>query len=42
VNPKGAARASDIEGLIESVRATVKSRTGIDLHPEVRIFGKAE
>ncbi|MEO8204003.1 MAG: UDP-N-acetylmuramate dehydrogenase [Betaproteobacteria bacterium] len=41
VNPKGAARASDIEGLIETVRATVKDRTGIDLHPEVRIFGEA-
>src|SRR4051812_8018096 len=35
VNPKGAAKASDIEGLIETVRETVKSRTGIDLHPEV-------
>jgi UDP-N-acetylmuramate dehydrogenase len=41
VNPKGAARASDIEGLIETVRATVKAQTGIDLHPEVRIFGDA-
>jgi UDP-N-acetylmuramate dehydrogenase len=41
VNPKGKARASDIEGLIESVRATVNARTGIDLHPEVRIFGDA-
>ena len=39
VNPKGVARASDIEGLIESVRATVKAKSGIDLHPEVRIFG---
>jgi len=39
VNPKGAARAADIEGLIETVRATVKEQTGIDLHPEVRIFG---
>lgn len=39
VNPKGAARASDIEGLIETVRAAVKEQTGIDLHPEVRIFG---
>jgi UDP-N-acetylmuramate dehydrogenase len=41
VNPKGMARASDIEGLIESVRATVKAKSGIDLHPEVRIFGDA-
>jgi len=39
VNPKGAARASDIEGLIESVRATVREKSGIDLHPEVRIVG---
>ena len=39
VNPKGAARASDIEGLIEEVRQAVKAQTGIDLHPEVRIFG---
>lgn len=41
VNPKGAARASDIEAIIESVRATVKTKTGVDLHPEVRIFGEA-
>lgn len=41
VNPKGMARASDIEGLIESVRATVKAKCGIDLHPEVRIIGEA-
>jgi UDP-N-acetylmuramate dehydrogenase len=39
VNPKGAARASDIEGLIQVVRDTVRAKTGIDLHPEVRIFG---
>ena len=41
VNPKGAARASDIEGLIETVRAAVRARTGVDLHPEVRIVGEA-
>jgi UDP-N-acetylmuramate dehydrogenase len=41
VNPDCAALASDIEGLIEEVRAVVKARTGIDLHPEVRIFGDA-
>ena len=41
VNPKGAARASDIEWLIETVRATVRERTGVDLHPEVRIVGEA-
>ena len=39
VNPKGTARASDIEWLIETVRATVLAKTGIDLHPEVRIIG---
>ncbi len=41
VNPKGAARASDIEWLIETVRATVRERTGVDLQPEVRIVGEA-
>jgi UDP-N-acetylmuramate dehydrogenase len=41
VNPKGAARASDIEWLIEAVRATVRQKTGVDLHPEVRILGEA-
>ena len=41
VNPKGAARAADIEWLIETVRATVRSRTGVDLTPEVRIVGVA-
>jgi UDP-N-acetylmuramate dehydrogenase len=40
VNPKGIARASDIEELIESVRAIVMAKSGIDLHPEVRIFGE--
>ncbi len=39
VNPKGAARAADIEWLIQTVRETVRRQTGIDLHPEVRIFG---
>ena len=39
VNPRGAARASDIEWLIETVRAAVRQKTGVDLHPEVRIFG---
>ncbi len=41
VNPKGAARASDIEGLIEAVRERVRQQTGVDLHPEVRIVGEA-
>jgi len=40
VNPKGAARASDIEWLIETVRATVRDRTSVDLQPEVRIVGE--
>lgn len=41
VNPKGAARASDIEWLIERVRETVRQKTGIDLIPEIRIVGEA-
>jgi UDP-N-acetylmuramate dehydrogenase len=34
------ATATDIESLIEEVRAVVKQKTGIDLHPEVRIIGE--
>jgi UDP-N-acetylmuramate dehydrogenase len=41
VNPERAASAADIEWLIETVRATVREKTGIDLHPEVRIVGEA-
>jgi UDP-N-acetylmuramate dehydrogenase len=41
VNPKGKARASDIEALIERARDTVKRRFGVDLVPEVRIVGDA-
>jgi UDP-N-acetylmuramate dehydrogenase len=41
VNPKGAARAADIEWLIETVRATVRERSGVDLVAEVRIVGDA-
>lgn len=41
VNPKGAARASDIEWLIETVRAAVLGKTGIALVAEVRIVGEA-
>jgi UDP-N-acetylmuramate dehydrogenase len=41
VNPKGVATAADIEWLIETVRARVLERTGIDLQPEVRIVGEA-
>ena len=40
VHPKGAARAADIEWLIETVRATVREKAGIDLQPEVRIVGE--
>ena len=41
VNPKGAARASDIEWLIETVRATVLEKTGVALVSEVHIVGEA-
>lgn len=41
VNPKGAARAADIEWLIEHVRAEVLAKTGVALVPEVRIVGEA-
>jgi len=40
VNPKGVARASDIEWLIEEVRARVLARTSIALVAEVRIVGE--
>lgn len=40
VNPRGQARASDIEALIVFVRDTVRARTGVDLEPEVRIVGE--
>jgi UDP-N-acetylmuramate dehydrogenase len=42
VNPKGKARASDIEALIARARNAVKERFGIELVPEVRIVGEAE
>jgi len=40
VNPRGAARAADIEALITLVRDTVRAKTGIELEQEVRIIGK--
>lgn len=40
VNPQGRASAAEIEGLIDEVRAKVKTMTGIELHPEVRIVGE--
>jgi UDP-N-acetylmuramate dehydrogenase len=39
VNPRGEARASDIEWLIQAVRATVRDKTGVELQAEVRIVG---
>ena len=38
----GTATAADIETLIQEVRATVATKTGIELHPEVRIIGEAK
>ena len=40
VNPDGEATAADIEWLIETVREKVRSATGVDLVPEVRIVGE--
>jgi UDP-N-acetylmuramate dehydrogenase len=40
VNPKGAARAADIEALIEEARQIVRDKTGVLLEPEVRIVGE--
>lgn len=34
------ATAADVEALIEHVRTTVKLKTGIELHPEVRVVGE--
>ena len=36
----GNATSADIENLIMEVRAVVKQKTGIELHPEVRIVGE--
>jgi UDP-N-acetylmuramate dehydrogenase len=41
VNPKGRARATDIEALIGLARDTVRTRFGIELLPEIRIVGEA-
>jgi UDP-N-acetylmuramate dehydrogenase len=40
VNPKGRARAADIEWLIAQARDTVRARTGVELITEVRIVGE--
>jgi UDP-N-acetylmuramate dehydrogenase len=37
----GGATAADIESLIDEVRGTVAKRTGVQLHPEVKIVGEA-
>ena len=36
----GNATAADIENLIEEVRVIVLQKSGVDLHPEVRIVGE--
>jgi len=36
----GDATATEIERLIQEVRQTVRQKTGVDLHPEVRIVGE--
>lgn len=41
VNPKGAARAADIEALIAQVQQTVETETGVRLQMEVKILGEA-
>lgn len=41
VNPQGAARAADIEGLILEIKKIVFERKGVELIPEVRIVGEA-
>lgn len=38
----GGATAADIENLINEVQAIVEERTGVHLHPEVRIIGEAK
>jgi len=42
VNPRGLAKAADIEAIITHVRETVRARTGIELETEVRVIGEAE
>jgi UDP-N-acetylmuramate dehydrogenase len=42
VNPERSASAADIEALIGHVRAVVRTRTGVDLEPEVRIVGERD
>ena len=35
------AKAADVEALIHHLQATVKAKTGVELHPEVRVVGDA-
>jgi UDP-N-acetylmuramate dehydrogenase len=35
------AKAADVEALIQHLQATVKARTGVELHPEVKVVGDA-
>ena len=42
VNPRGAAKAADIEKIIAHVRETVRANSGITLEPEVRVIGENE
>jgi UDP-N-acetylmuramate dehydrogenase len=40
VNPKGRAKAADIEAIIAHVRAVVRAQTGVELQPEVQVVGE--
>lgn len=37
----GGATATDVLRLLRQVRAAVRAQTGVELHPEVRLFGKS-
>ena len=41
VNPKGSAKAAEIEWLIQHVKAVVLEKTGVELVAEVRVVGEA-
>jgi len=41
VNPRGRAKAADIEAIIVHVRAVVRAQTGVELEPEVQVIGEA-
>ena len=42
VNGEGRASAADIEALIAHIREVVRTRTGVELEPEVRIVGESD